>query len=413
MIDEHHGLLAGLDDVDWAALSHAYGSAEDVPGRIRALCGADDQARQEAFQSLFSSIFHQGSRYQASAHAVPFLARIAVAGPPAARENTMWLLTRLAVDWHDEYDLTTGINTAGWRAAAAEHSPEKELPWYEEQLAGATDEDKRTMLREIRDWVAAGNSPDARWSALRGYDAVLAELPGLLVLLDDADPRIRTRIAYLLAWFPEVAATTLPLLLARTAREDDPLVAATALVAVGLIGTAMLAADLTPYLDADEPLVRWAAATALVRIAGDREGTVEPRLLDRAVAELTTAADNPAPTPVTDYNEGDFHGHIERTLHSLPTGAPQTALAACLPRIERDRDGRRTRTALNELFPAPLPHPLPDYADLPVRQRQLLSALAEQHHPWIVRWMEGTLAERGLPDSQDGLRAYVGLPLTD
>ncbi|WP_381560688.1 hypothetical protein [Streptomyces eurythermus] len=66
---------------------------------------------------------------------------------------------------------------------------------------------------------------------MRIYDAVLAELPGLLVLLDDADARIRTRIAYLLAWFPEAAATTLPLLLARTAREDDPVVAATALVA--------------------------------------------------------------------------------------------------------------------------------------------------------------------------------------
>ncbi|CAL9329840.1 hypothetical protein [Streptomyces sp. enrichment culture] len=187
--------------------------------------------------------------------------------------------------------------------------------------------------------------------------------------------------------------------------------AATALVAVGLIGTAALAADLAPYLDADEPLVRWATATALVRITTHQQDAVEPRLLDRAVAELTTAADSPAPTPVTDYNEGDFHGHIERTLRSLPTGAPQAALASCLPRIERDRDGR-TRTALNELIPAPLPRPLPDYTDLPTPQRQLLGALAEQHYPWVVRSVAETLADRGLPDSQDGLRAYVGLPLT-
>ncbi|MFD6115269.1 hypothetical protein ACFWG0_34960 [Streptomyces yangpuensis] len=66
MIDEYEKLLAGLDDVDWAGLSHAYRSAHDVPGRIRALCGSDDEARKEAFSSLFSSIFHQGSRYSAS-----------------------------------------------------------------------------------------------------------------------------------------------------------------------------------------------------------------------------------------------------------------------------------------------------------------------------------------------------------
>ncbi|MFF7092398.1 hypothetical protein ACFY9A_08365 [Streptomyces rubradiris] len=114
---------------------------------------------------------------------------------------------------------------------------------------------------------------------------MIDEHHGLLVLLDDADPRIRTRIAYLLAWFPEVAATTLPLLLARTAREDDPVVAATALVAAGLIGTAALAADFDPYLDAEEPLTRWAAATALVRITSDREGAVlSQRTVPRAVA---------------------------------------------------------------------------------------------------------------------------------
>ncbi|MEU6635126.1 hypothetical protein [Streptomyces rochei] len=132
MINEYEKLLAGLDDVDWAGLSHAYRSAHDVPGHIRTLCGSDDEAREQAFTSLFSSIFHQGSRYTASPVAVPFLARIAVAGPAAAREDTLLLLTRLAVDWHDEYDVTTGINVAGWRAAAAACGPEELLPWYEE-----------------------------------------------------------------------------------------------------------------------------------------------------------------------------------------------------------------------------------------------------------------------------------------
>ncbi|MGW0567521.1 HEAT repeat domain-containing protein [Streptomyces tauricus] len=323
---ENGTLLAGLDGVDWAGLSHAYGSAEDVPGQIRALYGDDEAAREKAFDGLFNNIFHQGSRYQASPVAVPFLARIAVAGPPTARENTMWLLTRLAVDWYDEYRLTTGIDTVAWRAAASEGSPQKMLLWYDEQLAAETDERQRRQLRDIRDRVAAGNSPDARWTALCSYDAVLAELPGLLTLFDHGDPRLRTRIAYLTAWFPEAAPTTLPRLLALAKHEHEPVVAATALVAVGLVGGPAHAVRVAPYLDSADKLVRWAAATALARIAsgsgsGGRTG-MESALVDRAVAELTAAAAGPAPASCTDYNSGDFHGHIERTLRTLVSGTP-------------------------------------------------------------------------------------------
>ncbi|TQJ92616.1 hypothetical protein FBY22_3501 [Streptomyces sp. SLBN-31] len=112
-------LLAGLDDIDWAALGHAYGSAEDVPGQLRTLCGLGEEARKSAFRSLFGNIFHQGTRYSASPYAVPFLTRIAVAGPVGARADALLLLTRLAIDWHDEYDLPLGIDTAAGGAAAS------------------------------------------------------------------------------------------------------------------------------------------------------------------------------------------------------------------------------------------------------------------------------------------------------
>ncbi|MFI5653173.1 hypothetical protein ACIA71_18315 [Streptomyces anulatus] len=325
MINEYEKLLAGLDDVDWAGLSHAYGSAHDVPGHIRTLCGDDDEARKQAFNSLFNSIFHQGSRYSASPVAVPFLARIAVAGPAAARAKTMLLLTRLAVDWHDEYDVTTGINVAGWRAAAAEAGPEEFLPWYEEQLAGATDTDERAQLQEMRDWVAAGNSPDSRWSALQSYDAVLAELPGLLILLEE-----------------------------------------------------------TP---------------------------VGPGLIGRAVTELTAAARSPFDR-VTDYCEGDLHGHIQRTLRSLPPGSNpasvREALEACLPRIVWDSSGSRTRRAIQELFPAPLPHPAPRFADLTAAQQQLLGDLAGHLHTWLIRSSADRLRDRSTTYHRG--RAAASLP---
>ncbi|MFD0151199.1 HEAT repeat domain-containing protein [Streptomyces sp. NPDC055721] len=415
MINEHEKLLAGLDDVDWAGLEHAYRSAHDVPGHIRTLCGSDDEAREQAFISLFSSIIHQGSRYSASPVAVPFLAKIAIAGPAAARQDTTLLLTRLAVGWHDEYDVTTGINVAGWRAIAAEFWPAELLPWYEEQLAVETDPEKRAKLQEMRDWVAAGNSFDPRWSALQAYDAVLAELPGLLVLLDDADARLRTQIAYLLAWFPEFSATSLPRLVTLAAHEKDPVTAATALLAVGLAGPPSTVEDITPYLDAADPLMRWAAATALVRLAGLDEAPVGPDLLGRAVTELTAAARSTF-DHVTDYCEGDLHGHIERTLHSLqPTSEPAAtheALDACLPRIARDRDGTRTRKAIEQLFPAPQPHPAPRYADLTVAQQQLLNDLAGHQHVWVIRSSADRLRELGLPCSQEALQSFVGVHRT-
>jgi len=68
--------LAGLNDVPWAQLQDAYGSAADVPDQIRALVEEDANARNAAFESLFSNIWHQGTVYEATIHALPFLIEI-------------------------------------------------------------------------------------------------------------------------------------------------------------------------------------------------------------------------------------------------------------------------------------------------------------------------------------------------
>ncbi|MDV6287853.1 hypothetical protein [Streptomyces rochei] len=74
--------------------------------------------------------------------------------------------------------------------------------------------------------------------------------------------------------------------------------------------------------------MRWAAATALVRLPGLDDALVGPDLLGRAVTELTAAAHSTF-DHVTDYLEGDLHGHIERTLHALPpTSEPAAAREA-------------------------------------------------------------------------------------
>ncbi len=73
-------VLAGLDEIGWAGLSHAYGPAGDVPGLLRALAAGSPADREHALHALYGTIFHQGSRHEATAPAVPFLAGLAAGG---------------------------------------------------------------------------------------------------------------------------------------------------------------------------------------------------------------------------------------------------------------------------------------------------------------------------------------------
>ncbi|MFD8736834.1 hypothetical protein ACFV06_18225 [Streptomyces sp. NPDC059618] len=86
---------AELDDVPWSELTHAYGPADDVPELIRALYGDDDEAAGEAIYEFHGNIYHQGTIYEASAPAVPFLAH-AVLHAPGRREDLLMLLAVLA-----------------------------------------------------------------------------------------------------------------------------------------------------------------------------------------------------------------------------------------------------------------------------------------------------------------------------
>jgi hypothetical protein len=95
-----------FEAVDWAGLSHAYGSAEDIPFLVRSLVSPDADERSEALDGLFGSICHQGTVYAASAPAIPFLARAAVAAPdPDQRALIVHLMAGMSrqhgEDWSD------------------------------------------------------------------------------------------------------------------------------------------------------------------------------------------------------------------------------------------------------------------------------------------------------------------------
>ncbi|MFF7311255.1 HEAT repeat domain-containing protein [Streptomyces sp. NPDC008137] len=71
-------MFRGIDEVDWASLRHANGSAEDVPGLLRGLASADPAERESALDGMYGAVHHEGGLYDATLACVPFLLALAV-----------------------------------------------------------------------------------------------------------------------------------------------------------------------------------------------------------------------------------------------------------------------------------------------------------------------------------------------
>jgi hypothetical protein len=81
-------LFSGLEEIPWQRLKHAYGTAGDVPGQLRALQteSASAVGDDSALRQLCGNIWHQGTVYEATSFAVPFLLELA-ADPTVPRRN--------------------------------------------------------------------------------------------------------------------------------------------------------------------------------------------------------------------------------------------------------------------------------------------------------------------------------------
>ncbi|MFF4399494.1 hypothetical protein [Streptomyces sp. NPDC001480] len=169
--------LDGLDARPWSSLSHAYGSAEDVPELLRALMAADADAADEALSELYGSVLHQGTVYAASAEAVPFLAGIAAAGHRTA--DVLALLGGMA-ESEDEY----GVAPGAVRQAVAD-----QLPSLLPLLASPEPEVRRTAAWTVSHTRATGIALPAlrtRWDQ-EPEPAARAEVLAGIARLDPQD----------------------------------------------------------------------------------------------------------------------------------------------------------------------------------------------------------------------------------
>lgn len=221
-------MLSGLDDISWGSVEHAYGPATDVPDMLRGLASEDPGLRETALRKAFGNIWHQGTVYEATALAVPFLIEIAAAAPRHGRGGVLDLLWHIAqgTSYHDVHQ---HLAIMGERM--------RNEPGFDEQLA-----------REL-EWVRAAT------------EAVAAGGPTYVRLLStDPDPLVRRACARLLsACDPAIALGALH---TATAQDPDAGARATALFAIAALEREEAAPRLHEALADATPLVRLAAALA-------------------------------------------------------------------------------------------------------------------------------------------------------
>ncbi|MGI5328180.1 hypothetical protein [Actinomadura nitritigenes] len=205
-------LLRGLDEIDWSALRHAYGSAEDVPDLLRA---AAESA--EAVDDLDSRLYHQGGFIcDAATAALPYLVELVSSPDTAYRIGLLDLLRGLVHEAN-----TIPRVDAGW--------------------------------------------PDA-WAAA---------LPRLVALLDDPDVAVRRELTSTLSSAVGDADAIVPAVRAAWDREDDAAVRLGTVIAAGELAPGCTVRVLPETLvwlrdlrTSDDPQLRLAAETALSAAVG-------------------------------------------------------------------------------------------------------------------------------------------------
>ncbi|WP_406323806.1 HEAT repeat domain-containing protein [Streptomyces sp. NBC_01637] len=387
--------LAGLDDVPWAQLQHSYGMADDVPGHLRAMQAGVWDGRYPPSAQLANHIVHQGTRSQAAVYTAPFLVRMALDPRLVNRHRFVGLLVAIAIGLDNNY-LPNGYDPREDRANLANLRGEAD-DWA--QWIGEAADDKQ---RKQREESYAQVLIDAE-AVVRSYDAVREALPALAVLLTSGSPELRAETANLLAWFPESAETSIPLLKAFIADEGSPGAAATGVVALGLLGEPATVPFIGRYLDSPIVELRWASAFALTRF-----GIVGP-----AVVEVLTqvVARPPEKAETMSFLSGSYSGLAAMALAEASEPTTLRAVDAMLVSLAEGFYDRyyTGHTLFTLVFPGDPAEPPQSFGDLSNVQQQVVRFVADQDEAaWPFGAMDA-LRRWKVPTRHSDLRVYAGI----
>jgi hypothetical protein len=182
---------------DWAALSHAYGGAEDVPDMLDALRKGD---AEQAAHELWASVLHQGSLYDATAPAVAEICTVLTNRTKVRVEQAGWLVASAVAAAHanppDEPHVAAVLAAAepAWRWAKRTITQKRTAEIAAEVLAVHRDRTAEALAL-LTD--AAARWPD-RPVFLKAIHALDPASPVLTRALDDPDADLAATAAVML-----------------------------------------------------------------------------------------------------------------------------------------------------------------------------------------------------------------------
>jgi hypothetical protein len=187
-------MLEGLDAIPWSTMHHALGQADDIPTLLRMALSDTKETRDEAFEMLHQTVWHQGTVYEASIHVVPFLWEMIRSPEMPDKASVVYLLASLA-------------DGNSYLRAHAFFSKQSERQF-------------RALLAEKGLELEAEMAKEEGWVA-ETREAVEQGLHLLYPLMQGGDSDMRWCVAQALGHFPEHAQETLPLLQESLASEVD------------------------------------------------------------------------------------------------------------------------------------------------------------------------------------------------
>jgi hypothetical protein len=366
-------VLRGLDEVPWAELEHAYGSAADVPALLRRLLDPDPKERTEVLNTLYGNLFHQGTRFPATVRAVPFFIEMCASPSVPGRGDLLGY----------------------WSCLIAGYFSVRERPCWGDG--------------ERIHWCGKVIVPEPDDSFWGDYPATLHQiyresLEGLQVacdLLADEDPDVRTGAARVLACLPTMARESVPRLDGRARAEPSGWVRAAITFALGELGAT---AALRRILAEDVfPAVRCMAACQLARVAPTEA------LIDVLLPFVSG--------PIEHYEGvagagGKSTGDAAFSVSLLPPEICRKAIPAICDQLDQVRSFD-TMPLVSALLAAAFSKRDERLTHLSDLQRHVLIRMVNTEELWSIGNLLGVFEAYGLPHAREACAALLGVKVAD